>query len=96
MNGDKFGGNAISISRALQFHECLNVCNMIDIGFAGPRFTWSNHRPLSQLVQERIDTVFVNPVWNNLHPEAAVLHLEKTLLDHYLLAHSQMQEIVAI
>ena len=72
MNGDKLGGNAISISRALRFQECLNMCNMIDIGFAGPRFTWSNHRSLAQLVQERIDRVFVNPVWNNLHPEGAV------------------------
>lgn len=61
MNGDKFGGTTVSISRVLGFQECLNVCNMIDIGFAGPRFTWSNHRPLSQLVQERIDRVFVNP-----------------------------------
>ena len=36
MNRDKFGGNAISISRALKFQDCLNVCNMIDIGFVGP------------------------------------------------------------
>ena len=43
MNGDNLGGNAISISRALRFQECLNMCNMIDIGFAGPCFTWSNH-----------------------------------------------------
>ena len=58
------------------------MCNMIDIGFAGPRYTWSNHRPLTHLVQERIDRVFVNLGWNNLHPEAAILHLEKTHFDH--------------
>ena len=39
MNKDKFRGNAISISRTLRFQDCLNVCNMIDIGFAGPWFT---------------------------------------------------------
>lgn len=82
MNGYKFGGNAVSISKALRFQECLNVCNMIGIGFVGPRFTWSNHRPLTQLLQERIDRVFVNPVWNNLHAEVVVLHLEKTHSDH--------------
>ncbi|XP_023877886.1 uncharacterized protein LOC111990333 [Quercus suber] len=82
MSGDKSGGNVVSISRALRFQDCLNMCNMIDMGFAGPCFTWSNHKPLTQLVQERIDRVFVNPVWNNLHPEAAVLHLEKTHSDH--------------
>ena len=55
---------------------------MIDIGYSGPRFTWSNHCPLSQLVQERINRVFVNAEWNSLFPEAVVLHLEKTHSDH--------------
>ncbi|KAL4610263.1 hypothetical protein ACB092_08G038700 [Castanea dentata] len=81
-NGDKFGGNPVSVSRALRFQECLNSCRMIDISFNGPRYTWSNYRPLSQLIQGRIDRVFVNPVWNSLFPEAAVFHLEKTHFDH--------------
>ena len=58
---------------------------MINIGFARPRFTWSNHRPLANLVQERIDRVIVNPDGSNLHPEAAIYHLEKTHSDHYLI-----------
>ena len=55
---------------------------MIDLGFSGPRFTWSNLRPLSQLVKERIDRVFVNTEWNNIYPEASVNHLERAYLDH--------------
>lgn len=39
MSEDKFGGNAVKISRALRFQDCLNVCNMINMGFAGPCFT---------------------------------------------------------
>ena len=58
---------------------------MINIGFAGPQFTWSNHRPLSNLVQERIDKVVVNPNGNNLHPKAAIYHLEKIHSDHCLI-----------
>ena len=50
----------VNISKALRFQDCLNNCRMIDIGFSRPRYTWSNHRPLLQLVQERIDRVFVN------------------------------------
>nr|POE76376.1 hypothetical protein CFP56_38007 [Quercus suber] len=67
---------------ALRFQECLDNCRMIDIGFNGPRFTWSNHRPLSQLIQTRIDRIFVNAEWNDLYPEAAVFHLEKTHSNH--------------
>ena len=55
---------------------------MIDIGFSGPRYTWSNRRPLSRLILERIDKVFLNTEWNSLFPEAAVFHLEMTELDH--------------
>ena len=82
MGDDKFKGNSMSTSIVLQIQECLNTCKMINIGFARPRFTWSNHRPLSNLVQERIDRVVVNPNGNNLHPKAAIYHLEKTHSNH--------------
>lgn len=58
---------------------------MINIGFAGPPFTQSNHRPLSNLVQERINGVVVNPNGSNLHPKVAIYHLEKTHSDHCLI-----------
>ena len=35
----KFGGRAVSVNRSLLFKESLDKCNMLDIGFAGPRFT---------------------------------------------------------
>lgn len=47
---DKFEGNPINMNKALWFQECLDICRMIDIGFSGPRFTWSNRRRLSHLV----------------------------------------------
>ena len=47
---DKFGGRLINISRAINFQECLNACGMIDLGFSGPQFTWTNRQPFTQLV----------------------------------------------
>ena len=82
MGEDKFGGKPVSLGKALLFKECLDTCKMVDIGFSGPRYTWSNHRPLAHLVQEQINRVFFNAEWNGLHPEAVVLHLEKTHLVH--------------
>ena len=55
---------------------------MIDIGLSGTRFTWSNHIPLSHLVQERIDRAFVNAEWNGLFPDASVQYLERSHSDH--------------
>lgn len=36
---DKLGGRAVSISCSLEFKECLDRCNMTDLGFSGPRYT---------------------------------------------------------
>ena len=54
-SNDKFGGREISITRSLLFKECLDKCNMIDLGFSGPRFTWTNRREVDALIQERVD-----------------------------------------
>ena len=79
---DKFGGNRVNLNRALQFKECLDDCNMVDLGFAGPKYTWTNHRPISALILERIDRCFANPSWRVLFPEVAVSHLPRTFSDH--------------
>ena len=79
---DKFGGNRVNLNRALDFKNCLDECNMLDLGFAGPKFTWTNRRPISNLILERIDQCFANPVWRMLFPEALVTYLPRTFLDH--------------
>ncbi|XP_023884843.1 uncharacterized protein LOC111997036 [Quercus suber] len=79
---DKFGGRTVSMNRSLQFKDCLDKCNMVDLGFSGPRFTWSNGRELSMLIQERIDRFFVNIVWYSNFPEAKVTHLTRCHSDH--------------
>ena len=57
---DKFGGRLVSVSGSLLLKECLDKCSMIDIGFTGAQFTWTNKRPLHGLIQERINRFFVN------------------------------------
>jgi len=79
---DKFGGRPVSISRAIKFQECLNNCGMIDLGFSSPCYIWTNRQPLSHLIQERIDRVFVNIDWNVLYLVACVKHLERSHSDH--------------
>ena len=57
---DKFGGNQVNLNRALEFKKCLDDCNMIDLGFTGPKYTWANRRPITSLILERIDRCFAN------------------------------------
>lgn len=55
---------------------------MIDIGFSGPRFTWTNRREAQALIQERIHRIFVNPSYCLLYPKDKVVHLTRCHLDH--------------
>ncbi|KAK9988333.1 hypothetical protein SO802_028572 [Lithocarpus litseifolius] len=79
---DKLGGRPISLYKANIFKECLDACNMADLGFQGPRYTWTNKHDLCSLIQERLDRFFANPDWCVLYPEAQVTHLPRSSSDH--------------
>ena len=80
---DKFGGRTVNLRRSQIFGNCLNNCGMLDLGFHGPRFTWSNLRDVVSLIQERIDRCFANVAWRNVYPEASVHHLTRINSDHW-------------
>ena len=79
---DKFGGRGVSINRSLAFKDCLDRCSMVDMGFSGPRYTWTNKRDFSNLMLERIDRYFINPEWCVMYPNARVTHLPRCHSDH--------------
>ena len=81
-SADKLGGRDVSIRKSLLLKDCLDRCNMIDLGFSGSRFTWTNRRDAPVLIQERIDRFFVNLDWCTLYPEAKVSHLTRCHSDH--------------
>ena len=72
---EKYGGNPICQRRVNAIKECMDDCRMMDLGFTGPIFTWTNKRELNNLIQCRLDRCWVNPGWKNFYPEANVTHL---------------------
>ena len=79
------GGNRPLPSRITGFRDCLNSCNMIDLGFSGPKFTWSSCHNITSLIMQRIYQALANPDWRILFPNATVTHLTHTHSDHYLI-----------
>ena len=72
----------INLNRAIEFKECIDFSNLLDLGFSGPNFTWSNRRQIAGLILERLDRCFANPSWHMLYSEVLVTHLPRVSLDH--------------
>lgn len=79
---EKSSGNGICNRRVSEYTSCMDFCNLIDLGFSRAKFTWTNWRELSDLIQQRFDRVWVNSNWKVCFPEAFVSHLVHINSDH--------------
>lgn len=60
-SSEKVGGNNMNRNRTRHLWDCINKCGLIDLGFKGSKYTWSNHRRKNKgLIMERLDKVFAN------------------------------------
>ena len=71
-----------SLNQMANFREALVECELQDLGFKGPEFTWSNRRLGEDLVRVRLDRAVSNPAWNLLFPNAQVSHILVPSSDH--------------
>lgn len=60
----------------------LRTTGMIDLGFSGNPYTWSNGRKGRGLIMERLDRGLANGEWRRLFPRATVKHLARHASDH--------------
>lgn len=58
---------------------------MLDLGFSGNPYTWSNGREGRGLIMERLDRGIANGEWRGLFPRATVQHIARVASDHALI-----------
>uniref|UniRef100_A0A2N9GDB5 Reverse transcriptase domain-containing protein n=1 Tax=Fagus sylvatica TaxID=28930 RepID=A0A2N9GDB5_FAGSY len=78
---EKQGSHNRSERQMQLFRDVLDECGLVDLGFSGPRFTWTNNRP-GDMTWERLDRVVATPDWLLMFPSARVYHLEGRWSDH--------------
>lgn len=64
------------------FSDALSDCNLHDLGFTGPIFTWSNNRTDPYTVRCRLDRACGNNEWMSFAPTTAVENLHFPGSDH--------------
>ncbi|KAL5779809.1 hypothetical protein ACOSQ2_010546 [Xanthoceras sorbifolium] len=82
VSSEKLGGTNRLVSGMNDFRNALDFCNLDDLGFRGPLFTWSNKRVEAANVQERLDRFLANQQWKYLFPGALVENLDFLFSDH--------------
>ena len=80
---EKLGGLPVNRSRIAAFRNCIDICGLIDLGFHGPRFTWTNKSPVWQTtIKERLDRGLGNAEWLMLFPSTQIHHLPRVKSDY--------------
>ncbi|KAG5562963.1 hypothetical protein RHGRI_005637 [Rhododendron griersonianum] len=71
-----------SASARRRFADNINNCDLMDMGFTGPKLTWTNGRQGLACVQKRLDRGLCNEEWRELFPEGMIQTLPRTYSDH--------------
>jgi hypothetical protein len=79
---DKFGGRPFYSNFNNSFSHFLNTMGMIDLGFSGNPYTWSNNRQGLGLIKERLDRGIASLEWIHTFPNFFVTHLPAHTSDH--------------
>lgn len=68
--------------RSSGFQNWIFKQGLLDMGFYGPKFTWTRGIHASTFKGARLDRVLCNVEWNILFPQAAVIHLPQVGSDN--------------
>jgi len=68
--------------RCARYKHWIENTGLMDLGYSGPKFTWSRGRDWSTMKQARLDRALYNMAWRLNFPEGAVGHLLQAQSDH--------------
>lgn len=79
---EKYGGNPVLNMNSCNFRDFLFETGLVDLGFKGSAYTWTNRQSTSNAIFECLDRVVATVQWSQLYPQAFVNHLPRIHSDH--------------
>ncbi|KAG5595838.1 hypothetical protein H5410_037070 [Solanum commersonii] len=78
---EKQGGMNFNQYEALDFGQCINNCELMELKYSGSKFTWWNGRIEGGCIFKRLDRVFGNQDFFDLLSSSEVIYQVSELLD---------------
>ena len=79
---EKSGGNEKNIDMVVKFREAVQACNLVDVGYRGYPFMWSNRRYGQHFIEERFDRFLCSNDWSENFHDMAATNLVNWVSDH--------------
>lgn len=79
---EKLGGISRLQSKMNAFREAIDVCRLVDLGYFGHSFTWTNGQSGRANIQERLDRCLGNLAWTARFPSHKIEHLTRVHSNH--------------
>ena len=79
---EKMGGSLRGHNQMQIFRDVIDECSFIDLGFEGPKFTWSKHFSDGHSIWEQLDRGLVNSGFLLKYLGSKVSHLRCMSSDH--------------
>ncbi|XP_060200436.1 uncharacterized protein LOC132628686 [Lycium barbarum] len=79
---EKFGGLPVQFAETEDFRQCIDIFQLMDLGFTGSMFTWWNGRSDEACIFKILDRCLGNQALQNCFPNLEVEHLIKQGSDH--------------
>lgn len=68
--------------KSLEFIAVIEACGLLNLGFSGQKYTWSNKRGIHHRIWKRLDRALVNDSWLEKMPQTTITHLSSIGSDH--------------
>nr|XP_009789138.1 PREDICTED: uncharacterized protein LOC104236821 [Nicotiana sylvestris] len=78
---DRIGGNPVTMCEVVDFQECIDTCELMELPCGGSRYTW-NDKYGDNRVFSKIDWAFVNREWMDYMPVIQAIYLVEGISDH--------------
>ncbi|XP_026410548.1 uncharacterized protein LOC113305759 [Papaver somniferum] len=76
------GGRLVTNGQVRIFNNFINYHGLIDLGFQGDTFTWTNNQTDGKFIMERLDRGLDSQQWLDNNPQALLRHLPRIGSDH--------------